>query len=621
MIRLQDITVGFAGVSLLEDASWHVRQGAHLGLVGRNGTGKTTLLRVMAGELTPDHGKVLLRGNMRVGWLPQHTVAASKQSVWKEASSKMDRLHALKRRLDKTQAAAESGDAHAVARLAEDTEAFAHAGGYRVDEKIGEVLHGLGFGADTWHRPCDSFSGGWQMRIALARLLLSEPDVALLDEPTNHLDLPTRSWLARYLARAEFAFVVVSHDRHLLDHAVNGIAEVRHKQLATYSGNFTKFLAERDLRDAQHDAAFEKQKVEIARLERFVERFGAKATKAAQARSRVKRLDKMERLEAPRKSRLPRYKLPPAPEADHTAMKLVDATVGFGDGPAILTKVNFQLDRGMRIALLGPNGCGKSTLLKAMAGQLPLREGRRVPGGRLRMGVFDQDVASRLPEEMTPLTSIAEAAPLVEPERIRAVLGALGLSGNGALRQMSELSGGERARVVLASLSIRSHTALLLDEPTNHLDAETVEVLVRALADFEGAMLFVSHDRYVVEALATHVGLVRDGGVELFEGVRPEHFEFQSPGAAKKEKSGGDDYADRKRKARERERLAKSVTKIEAAIASAEERLAVAETALAEVGHDYAKAAEADAACRAINEEIDGLMSQWEDASAALEED
>ncbi|TNE85647.1 MAG: ABC transporter ATP-binding protein [Deltaproteobacteria bacterium] len=618
VIRVEDVSLSFGDDPLFEDVSWHLRPGEHLGLVGRNGTGKTTLLRILAEELTPDTGKVLKRGGIRVGWLPQHTVAASSRSVWDEASSQMDRLQQLKRELEEAQGAADAGEPGAAGRLAEATDAFTRAGGYRIDQMIGEVLHGLGFGPDTWHRPCDSFSGGWQMRVALARLLLSGPDVALLDEPTNHLDLPTRSWLANYLARAEFAFIVVSHDRHLLDHAVDGIAEVRHRQLSTYTGNFTRFLAERELRESQHEAAFAKQQDEIARLERFVERFGAKATKAAQARSRQKRLDKMDRLEAPRRETLPRYRLPEAPEGDHTAIKLVGASIGFDDGPDILAGVDFQLERGQRIALLGPNGCGKSTLLKAMAGQLRLRKGRRIPGGRLRLGVFDQDVASRLPEEMTPLAWLSAEAPLVPPERIRAVLGALGLSGGGALREIGELSGGERARVVLAGLSIRPHNCLLLDEPTNHLDAETVEVLVRALAGFEGAMLLVSHDRYVVEELATHVGLVRDGGVVLDQGVEPEHFDFQTPTAEKKQKSGGESYAEQKRLARERERLEKRVAQLEEEVAKAEERLEAAEAALHEVGHDFEKAAEAESHRQAMESELERLMSEWEEASLSL---
>jgi ATP-binding cassette subfamily F protein 3 len=623
MIRLDDVTVSPGGHELVRGATFHLRPGDHAGLVGRNGTGKTTLLRAIVGEVSPDSGKVEVRPNIRLGWLPQQAVSGSTLPVWDEVRSRMTRLNQLRADLDAAQRAVEADPdrVEAAQRLAQETERFRLAGGYAADERIGEVLHGLGFAPADWRRPCDTFSGGWQMRIALARLLLSEPDVALLDEPTNHLDLEARTFLAKFLASAPWAFLVVSHDRWLLDRCVTRIVEVRNKRLHVYAGNFSAFLKEREARALAEERAFEQQQKEISHLESFVERFGAKATKAAQAKSKQKALDRIERVDAPEGDRKrARVVFPEAPAGAHEAVGLVDASVGWEPGRPVLEHVTLGVDRGMRVVLLGPNGCGKSTILQTLGGRLKPLAGRRRVGERVRIGVFDQDLAQALPPELSALTWLTTECPTVPPERIRTVLGALGLPGEGALRPIRELSGGEKARVALALLVVRPCNVLLLDEPTNHLDAETVDVLVEALQGWDGALLLVTHDRFVVERLATHVGRVRGGRVELREGVRPEDFEREPAGGAGRAEptEQAEAHLDRKKRQRELERAKRRLVEIEAAIPKAEARVVAIDEQLIAAATDHqrslALAKDRDAAQAAV----DALYAEWEQLEATL---
>ena len=619
MLRVEALTLSPGGDDLLVDVNWHVRPGDHVGLVGRNGAGKTTLLRAIAGEMAPATGRVTVRSGAVVGYLPQQAVSGSSATVWEEAGARMTRLAALEEALRHARARVEAGEADGAQRLADATEAYRLAGGFRKEERIGEVLHGLGFGPDSWHRPCDTFSGGWQMRIALARLLLSEPDVALLDEPTNHLDMEARSWLARYLAEAPWAFVVVSHDRHLLDVACGRIAEVRGGRLHTYTGNFTSFLVERELRAQQQEAAAEKLADERARLERFVERFGAKATKAAQAKSKQKQLDRLGEVDAPeRQAALPRFHLPEAPPGALEALVLKKADIGWAE--PLLRGVDLTLERGQRLALVGANGAGKSTLLQTLAGRVPTLAGRRQVGDRVRIGVFDQDLAATLPGDVDPLGYLTELVPTLPPQRIRAVLGALGLPGEMALRPIAQLSGGEKARVALAALVVRPHNVLLLDEPTNHLDVETVEVLVRAIRSFEGALLLVTHDRYLVEQLATHVGRVGGGQIDVRLGVHADDFEpIGAAAAAAAPPVGASAHEERKAQQRERQRLARQVEALEVEITAAERRVADADARLFDVAADRVASAAINAERRDAEAALEALMARWEAASERLE--
>jgi ATP-binding cassette subfamily F protein 3 len=620
MLKLEGVTLAMGGRDLLVGADLHVHPGDKIGLVGRNGTGKTTLLRAIVGEVLPDRGRVTLRGDAVIGWLPQTAVSGSTKTVWDEAKSQMASLDALRGRLEAAERAVERGDDGAIERLDEAQNAFRIAGGWAADERIGEVLHGLGFGPDEWKRTCDTFSGGWQMRIALARLLLSEPNLLLLDEPTNHLDLHARSWLARYLDGYPHAVLVVSHDRHLLDRVCKRIVELRGQELHAFTGNFTSWLRQREERIAQQQAAFESQQKEIARLERFVERFGAKATKASQAQSRQKVLDKMERIDAPEAESKPRLRLPPAPGASYDVITLEKAAVGYGE-TVVLRDVDLAIERGMRIAVLGPNGSGKSTLLGALSARLPLSAGRRKLGKDVRIGVFTQDLAQDLPADGAPVEVVLARAPRATPGQVRAALGALGLTGDAALRPIGVLSGGEKARVALASFAVQPFDVLLLDEPTNHLDAVTVDVLVEALSEYDGALVVVTHDRFLVEQVATHVVMVRDGRIELRQGVRPEDFDPVAPtrsSEASAAAGGADDHAARKKRARERDRALRRIEAVQQEIEALEARIAAVDERMIEVATNYPEVSALAAEREGLEAKLAASYAEWEQLEASL---
>jgi ATP-binding cassette subfamily F protein 3 len=624
MIRLEEVTLTVGGRDLMSGVNLHLRPGERLGLVGRNGTGKTTILRAITGALDPSEGRVHRRGGLTVGELPQDAVSGSDRPLWEEARSGLTELLALEDRLHRSVEAMdgthESIEAHAKAE-----DAFRRAGGYAMEEKIGVVLHGLGFTREDWGRSCAEFSGGWQMRIALARLLLSEPDVLLLDEPTNHLDLHSRSWLGAFLAEWKGAVVLVSHDRYVLDRCTTAIAEVRGGALTRFTGNFSRFLELRELKDREQIAARERYEAERSKALDAVARFGAKATKARQAHSRLARVERMEAPEEIARESRPRLTLKAPEGGPELVISLRGVSAGW-DAP-LFEGLNLELHRGERWFLLGPNGVGKSTLVRVLAGALKPLAGRRAPAARARIGWYEQDQAQALPPEATGLSHLLEQDPFCPESRARAALGALGLSGDRALQPIHTLSGGEKARVALAALALKPWELLLLDEPTNHLDAVTVDVLAGALADWPGALVVITHDRFLVERLATHVVSFQDGELEIHPGVRPEDLEARrgrtgtaSEPAEKDSGDGAGDYKARKRRQREIERLGKRVEQVEAEIARLEERLEALDGELEREAADPARV-EAILADRVrVDAALEEAMLTWESESAALEQ-
>ena len=621
MLSLTDATLSVAGNDLLVGAEWTVHRAQKVGLVGRNGSGKSTLMRLLAGELHLDHGRVERPPGMTLGYLHQHLRVDGERTTWQEAESGMTRLLALRAQYAAAETAARAGRPGAAEALGSLTEEMRLEGGFSMEERIGEVLHGLGFSPDDWHRPVAELSGGWQVRVALARMLLGEPDLLLLDEPTNHLDVLARGWLAQFLGRYPGAVVMVSHDRHLLDTACTRVTEIRGRKLHHFSGGFSDWRRQRTEAMAQLQSAYDTQQEEIARLERFVERFRYKPTKAAQAMSRQKQLDRIERLSPPERDREARLRLTEAPAESAEAFILEDATLGYGDTP-VLTGVNLRLEAETRLAVLGLNGAGKSTLLATLAGTLPLLAGRRRTGRGLRVGRLTQDLARDLDPEATPVEVVRDHAPGATDSVVRGALGACGLSGEAALRPCGTLSGGEKARVVLASFAARPVNTLLLDEPTNHLDVGTVDVLIDALRDFGGAMLVVSHDRYLVEQVATHVAVVRDGQVWVREGVRPSDFELEPPTSDAPDTSeGAVAWEARKAAKRERDRLRRRAVELEGEVEAAEAAVEQIDADLVAAGADAGKLAALGKARHDAAQRVEALVEEWATVEEALASD
>lgn len=572
MIEFDDVSLSIGGHDIFIGAKWRLNPSEKAGLIGRNGSGKTTLLRAVSKEISVEKGFLRVRSGIRLGYLAQDASLRSSKPLWNECQDSMEHLKNLENMLVRTQERlqAETDPDEIVrltAKLVEQTELFRMAGGFATDEKIGEVLFGLGFKKNDWDKPCDTFSGGWRVRIALACLLLSEPDLLLLDEPTNHLDYLARSWLAGHLLKSSSTMIIVSHDRHLLRKVCNRVVEIQGAKLLIFKGGFESWIKERAQRITQEEAQYRIQQKEREKLQTFVDRNRAKAHRAAQAQSRQKALDRMEIIDAPVKEKAPpRYILPEPPHSALEVFRLVDAELGWPDASPIFTGLNFSLERGQRIALLGLNGSGKSTLLKTLTKQITLKKGKFRVGEGVRVGVFTQDLAKDLPQDLNGVDYLISVAPMADLQRARSALGALGLSDDYALRPISSLSGGEKARVALACFTLQKFNVLLLDEPTNHLDSVSIEVLAIALSKFEGALLLATHDRFLVEQVATHVGLVFDGKIEIHEGVYSEDFELKDSTTEQiivSKNESALSHQDRKRKAREEERKRLELEKVQ----------------------------------------------------------
>lgn len=478
----------------------------------------------------------------RVGYLEQKGVSGSTKTVREEVSSRMDRLTDAQKALEHAEKLVAEGDTsdEALKMLEDASVEFEAAGGFTVEQKISNVLKGLGFLMEEYDKRCDEFSGGWQMRIALARLLLSEPDILILDEPTNHLDKGARNWLAGYLAAYDKTVLLVSHDVNLLKTAVNSIAEVRKGTVELYkSRSYDQWQVERDERVKIAKAEYEANMREIERLQSFVDRFGAKTMGASLAQSKLKTIEKIEANMAPEAPTdadrpPPSLVLPKPPRGSKVLLEMKNAVISWtpkspdnsaaaaAKSTPIITDCTITIERGMRIAVRGPNGAGKTTFLSALSGRLPISSGQRVLGDGLELGTFTQDLAQDLDQTQTAVNVVAsnvrQRDATISDERIRNVLGALGLMQDKSTRLVGFLSGGEKARVALASFVLLPHNLLLLDEPSNHLDDPTLRVLTKALREFEGSCVVISHDRLFLEELEpTHVLTVRNGAVTMEE--------------------------------------------------------------------------------------------------------
>jgi ATP-binding cassette subfamily F protein 3 len=647
MIQLSGAGKRFGHKLLFEDLDWLITTNDRVGVVGANGTGKSTLLKVLAGIETLDYGDVVRTKGISAGYLPQDGLSLSGRTVFAECMSVFEELLSMERELEQLTARMSELD-HAGSEYGQVADRFhslesqfrAHDG-YALEAQVGTVLSGLGFHKEDWQRATEEFSGGWQMRIALAKLLLQRPNLLLLDEPTNHLDLETRNWLEGYLSTYPNAFVLISHDRYFLDVTVKKTIEIWNKRVQFYSGNYEKYLAQREERKTQLESAYRNQREKIEQLEAFINRFRYQATKAKQVQSRIKELERMERVEIPPEEKTIHFHFP-QPKPSGRIVAEFKAVAKSYAAKEVFRDVNFMIDRGDRVALVGPNGAGKSTLIRMLDGSEPLSAGEYVLGHNAQPDYFAQDQYKVLDPERRMLNDLEEVAPRSTTTELRNLLGCFLFSDDDVFKPLGVLSGGERNRYALARMLLHPLNFLLLDEPTNHLDLRAKDVLLNALQEFNGTVVFVSHDRYFIDKLATRVFEVGDGRVEVFPGNYEDYLwrkqggvlqaqsgtaapgrEPSAIGSQTSSNNGGsirDSETKQKRmnpiKLRQMkdrlEEVEEEITKLEAGIAECEQALQIFVSA-----QETARVTELLESRRS---DLKSLMQEWEEVSAAIAE-
>jgi ATP-binding cassette subfamily F protein 3 len=523
MIQLSSLSKSFGDRVLLDNVSWQIDDRERVGLAGPNGAGKTTLLKMLAGLEEPDSGSVVKPSGLIVGYLPQDGLSHSGRTLLQEAGLAFKPLLDMRAEIQSLEerlgddSADESEHADMLSKYSDLQENFRRLEGYNIDLKITAVLRGLGFAPDDFDKPSETFSGGWQMRIALAKLLLTRPGLLLLDEPTNHLDLEARNWLEEYLSDYPRAVILVSHDRFFLDSVVTRISEIGLRKLTDYTGNYSDFLVEREARMERLRQQKRDQDDEIERMQAFINRFRYQATKAAQVQSRIKMMDKIVPIEIPPERKRVHFTFPACAKSGRTVLDLRDVRKAYGNR-MVFDHVNVHIERGDRIALIGPNGAGKSTMMRMLSGVEMPDQGTRTEGHQVISQYFAQDEATRLDPTRTVYQTLAGDAPMHMVPAIRNILGGFLFSGDDVDKPVRVLSGGERTRLAVARMLLRPANTLLLDEPTNHLDLDSKDVLLEALEDFGGTLIFVSHDRYFVDKLATKVISIGAGDALLYPG-------------------------------------------------------------------------------------------------------
>jgi ATP-binding cassette subfamily F protein 3 len=527
VLRLDRIGKIYPTGEVLRDVSWEIRPGDRIGLVGVNGAGKSTQLRILAGQEEPSSGQVVRQGDPRIVYLqqefdvdPQRSVREELFQAFGEAAEVLNRQRQVEREMGGERAASDADHLDALIRELGDLQnRFEALHGYELDARIDRLLPTIGFAPEQADLPVGDHSGGWQMRIALGKILLQEPDLLLLDEPTNHLDVETIQWLEDYLRDQSVPLVVISHDRAFLDRVCNQIVETERGVSRSYLGNYSQHLEQKRLEQEAGLAAFERQQKELASQQAYIDRFRASATRSTQAKSREKLLEKVERIDAPLESLAgPRFRFPPAPRCGRQVAVIEDISHSYGERILFLG-ASLEVERGDRIAFVGPNGAGKSTLLRLVMGLETPQEGQATLGAHnVVAGYFEQNQAEALNLEKTVIDTLFEAVPDWSQSQVRSLLGSLGFSNDAVFKQVGQLSGGEKARLALALLLVSPCNLLVLDEPTNHLDIPAKEMLEDALRAFEGAALIVSHDRYFIGQVANRIVELRDGELVLYRG-------------------------------------------------------------------------------------------------------
>jgi ATP-binding cassette subfamily F protein 3 len=636
MIQLADAGKRFGPKLLFEDLDWLITPKDRVGLVGANGTGKSTLLKVLAGLESLDYGSINSAKGITAGYLPQDGLTLSGRSVLAESQSVFGNLLDMEREMEAltyrmAELDHESMEYHQVAdrfqRL--DSQFRAHDG-YAIEAQVATVLAGLGFPATDWQRATEEFSGGWQMRIALAKLLLQKPNLLLLDEPTNHLDLEARNWLEQYLGDYPHAFVLISHDRYFLDVTVTKTAEIWNRRVHFYAGNYDQYLKQKAERRAQLEASYRNQREKIHQLETFINRFRYQATKAKQVQSRIKEIERMEKIEMPLEEKTIHFSFPQPKASGRMVAEFRNVTKNYGE-KRVFSCASFIINRGDRIALVGINGAGKSTLIRMLAGIEPLTAGDYRLGHNVEPDYFAQDQYKVLDVEARLLDDLSNIANRSQTE-LRSVLGCFLFSEDDVFKRIGVLSGGERNRYALARMLLRPSNFMLLDEPTNHLDMRAKDVLLEAVQEYNGTVVFVSHDRYFIDKLATRVFEIENGKVHDYPGNYEDYLWRKTRGAEvlismAETQAGQTEPADGERSRARPKRLnpirlrqlEERGRQLEAHIARGEAEIAECEAGLA----SFKSVEESIRLARRLKEErcsLAALLREWEEVAHTLEQ-
>ncbi len=514
MLTVSQLSKSFSGRTLFDEVSLQVNRGDRIGLVGPNGSGKSTLFSLILGETSPDSGQIGLEKSATIGFLPQETTAAGDETVLELALATTPELVHAQQIIKQH----ESGNASDDKTYHDALHIFEEHGGWQLEPRAKRVLSGLAFRESDFDRPAHAMSGGWIMRAHLARLLVMEPDLLLLDEPTNHLDLESLQWFQEYLRTYPGAIVMISHDREFLNQLVGSIVEIAHAKLVRYRGNWDSYVEQKAAREEQQLAAYKNQQKEIASLQLFADRFRAKASKASQAQSKLKQIDRMEKIAAPvARGKTIKFHFPQPPRSGLRVVKLTNVDHAYAD-LVVYRDLNFHAERGQRTVLVGPNGAGKSTLLKLLAGVLPVQRGVRELGHNVRVGYFSQNRIDVLNTAHTVLESVLDVPDPVSEQTARTVLGSFLFRGDDVFKSLAVLSGGEKSRLALVKLLLDPPNLLLMDEPTTHLDVGSIDALIGALKQYHGTLIFISHDVHFIRAIATSVLHIAAGRLTPYPG-------------------------------------------------------------------------------------------------------
>ncbi len=625
----------FGAAPIFSKVNFSIENNARIGLVGPNGAGKTTLLKIMTGRQEASQGEFTVNKGIELGYIAQEHDFDEEKSIWEEMLTVFQPLIDQGQQLEKLQYAIADHpeDEDLLRRLDQAQYNFEQAGGYTYQAEIKSMLNGFNFPEATWNKQIASLSGGEKTRLSFVKLLLKKPPLLLLDEPTNYLDLDTLDWLEAFLKNYPGAILTVSHDQYFLDHLATQIFELQHGELTVFKGNYSQYLAQRELRDQQQEATYEKQQEEIKREEEFIQKNIVRASTTKQAQSRRKALEKMELVDPPKHKSKVRIKFDSARPSGKEVLILKDLAVGYPD-KTMLKDISFQINKGDRVAIIGQNGIGKSTLLKTVMKQLPVKSGTIKYGASLDIGYYDQELQG-IDYSKTVIDTIWDRHKDMNEKDIRSILASFLFTAKDIDKQVSQLSGGQRARLTLTVLSMEHNNFLLMDEPTNHLDLDAKEVLEKALADYDGTLLFVSHDRYFINELANKIVVAKDGQAKIYEGNYTYYLNEKAKEEAAAQETAAQEapvvkavseskfsYQEQKKRDSEKRKLERQVAQAEKDLEELEAKEQEIQEAMADpaIAADFSKLGPLQEDLTAVQEKISQVSQAWEDASLALEE-